>query len=250
MEIFNIFISFISSVKIELSWLTFLFFCFLSILVFLKFFGYIGIYIYSVIAVIAANIQVLKTVDFFYSPEPVALGTVLFASVFLCTDILSEYYDTKKARTNILLCFCGFLMMTVLMIFTIGFKPSEGQFNDLIQESMNTIFTPLPTFFVSSMIAFLVSQYFDVWFFNFLKKISKQKLLWLRNNISTFASSLIDNSVFSILAWIVLNAYPLTLYVVITTYILGTYVLRLFIAILDTPFVYLAKYFLPKDYNE
>ena len=136
------------------------------------------------------------------------------------------------------------------MIFTIGFKPSEGQFNDLVQESMNIIFTPLPTFFVASMIAFLVSQYFDVWLFNFLKKISKQKLLWLRNNISTFSSSLIDNFVFSILAWIVLNPNPLTLYVVITTYILGTYFLRLFIAILDTPVIYLAKYFLPNDYEK
>ena len=88
-----------------------LLFCFLSILIFLRLFGYIGIFIYSSLAIIAGNIQVLKTVSFFYSPEPVALGTILFASTFLCTDILSEYYGKEKARMNILIGFMAFLFI-------------------------------------------------------------------------------------------------------------------------------------------
>ncbi len=133
MEIFNNLISFLASFNTEYVWIFFLFFCFLTILIFLKLFGYIGLYVYSVIAVIAGNIQVLKTVDFFYSFEPVALGTILFTSTFLCTDILSEYYDSKKAKMNILISFSGFLLMTILMIFTIGFKESDGEFHSLVQ---------------------------------------------------------------------------------------------------------------------
>tara|TARA_Y100000590_G_scaffold455647_1_gene604712 strand:- start:1075 stop:1827 length:753 start_codon:yes stop_codon:yes gene_type:complete len=249
-EIFNYIISFINSLNIEISWLFFLFFCFISILIFLKLFGYIGLYIYSVVAVIAGNIQVLKTVDFFYSPEPVALGTILFSSTFLCTDILSEHYGSKKARLNVLISFSGFLLMTIFMLFTIGFKESNGAFNLQVQNSLNTIFTPMLSFFIASMIAYLSSQYFDVWLFSFLKKIFRDKYLWLRNNISTFTSSLIDNIIFSILAWIIFNPNPLALYTVIFTYILGTYFLRIFIAIIDTPFIYLAKVFLPRNYNE
>jgi len=132
-EIFNNLISFLASFNTEYVWIFFLFFCFLTILIFLKLFGYIGLYVYSVIAVIAGNIQVLKTVDFFYSFEPVALGTILFTSTFLCTDILSEYYDSKKAKMNILISFSGFLLMTILMIFTIGFKESDGEFHSLVQ---------------------------------------------------------------------------------------------------------------------
>ena len=98
MGIFFDFTSYLNTFSTEVLWFIFLFFCFSSILIFLKIFGYIGLYIYSGIAVIAANIQVLKIVDFFYSPAPVALGTVLFASTFLCTDILSEYFDRYKAR--------------------------------------------------------------------------------------------------------------------------------------------------------
>ncbi len=213
----------LNSLSTELMWFIMLLFCFFSILIFLRIFGYIGIFIYSALAVIAGNIQVLKTVDFFYSPEPVALGTILFASTFLCTDILSEYY--------------------LLMVITIGFQPSDV---DWVQESLSNVFTPMTRFFIASMIAYLISQYFDVWLFNYLKQALSGKSLWLRNNLSTIISSLVDNTVFSIFAWILLNPEPVSVYNVIMIYILGTYLLRIFIALLDTPFIYIAKFFVPK----
>ena len=234
---------FLNNLNPEIIWLLMLIFCFISILIFIRLFGYVGIFIYSALAVIAGNIQVLKTVDFFYSPEPVALGTILFASTFLCTDILSEYYGKEKARTNILIGFCAFLFMTLLMVLTIGFKPSEG---DWVQESLSNVFTPMTRFFIASMIAYLISQYFDVWFFSYLKKITSEKYLWLRNNLSTIVSSLVDNTVFSIFAWILLNPETVSVYNVIMIYIFGTYFLRILIALLDTPFIYVAKFFIKK----
>ncbi len=233
----------LNSLSTELMWLIMLLFCFTSILIFLRLFGYIGIFIYSALAVIAGNIQVLKTVDFFYSPEPVALGTILFASTFLCTDILSEYFGKEKARKNVLVGFSAFLFMTILMIITIGFKPSDG---DWVQESLSNVFTPMTRFFIASMIAYLISQYFDVWFFNYIKNKFSNKYLWLRNNLSTILSSLVDNTVFSIFAWILLNPEPVNIYNVIMIYILGTYLLRIIIALLDTPFIYFAKFFIKK----
>jgi len=232
-----------NSFSTELMWVILLFFCYISILIFLRLFGYVGIFIYCALAIIGANIQVLKTVDFFYSPEPVALGTILFASTFLCTDILSEYFDKNKARMNILIGFCAFLFMTLLMVITIGFKPSS---DDWVQESLSNVFTPMTRFFIASMIAYLISQYFDVWFFNYIKRITSEKYLWLRNNLSTIASSLVDNTVFSIFAWILLNPEPVSVYNVIMIYILGTYLLRILLALFDTPLIYLAKFFIKK----
>ena len=185
----------LNSLSTELMWFIMLLFCFFSILIFLRIFGYIGIFIYSALAVIAGNIQVLKTVDFFYSPEPVALGTILFASTFLCTDILSEYYGKEKARINILIGFSAFLFMTLLMVITIGFQPSD---DDWVQESLSNVFTPMTRFFIASMIAYLISQYFDVWLFNYLKQALSGKSLWLRNNLSTITSSLVDLSLIHI----------------------------------------------------
>ena len=129
------------------------------------------------------------------------------------------------------------------MIITIGFKPSK---TDWIQESLAEVFTPMTRFFIASMIAYMISQYFDVWIYGFIKKKSLGKNLWIRNNISTITSSLIDNIIFSLFAWIILNPNPETLYNVIMVYIFGTYLIRIFIALLDTPFLYLAGNFIKK----
>ena len=254
-------INLISNQNTEVVWFIMLILCFLSILVFLRLFGYVGLYVYSAIAIIAANIQVLKQANFnffssinekiipFYEPSPIALGTILFASTFLCTDILSEYYGKEKARKNVLIGFCSFFLMTILMLVTIGIQPAEDEWVSIVQESLAILFTPMTSIFVASMIAYLISQYFDIWFFSYLKTISSNKLLWLRNNVSTAVSSLIDNTIFSIFAWIILNPNPFPLSDVIMTFILGVYLLRVFIAILDTPFIYLAKYFIPEEKN-
>ena len=129
------------------------------------------------------------------------------------------------------------------MLITIGFNPSA---NDWAQDSLENIFTPMSRFFIASMIAYLVSQYFDVWIYSTIKNLTMNRFLWLRNNLSTILSSLIDNTVFSILAWIILNPNPETFYNVIMIYILGTYILRIFIDFIDTPFIYLSKIFIPR----
>ena len=256
--IFNFegFVIIFNSIPVETTWILLLFICFISILIFLKLFGEVGLYVYTVIAVIAGNIQVLKIVEFPYYKEPIALGTILFCSTFLCTDILAEYYGSKSARKNILLGFSGFLLMTILMLFTIGFKPLEvistnNDYNWAVQihDNLLGIFMPFPIFFGASMIAYLISQFFDVWFFEKISKFTSKKFLWLRNNFSTMLSSLLDNIIFSVFAWIIFNPNPLDLHTVIYTYILGTYILRILIALFDTPFIYIAKNLLPNNYN-
>ncbi len=250
---FEEFILILNSLTLETTWLFFIIFCFISVLILLKLFGELGLYLYTIVAVIAANIQVLKIVKFKIFDDPVALGTILFASVFFCTDILNEHYSSSKARKNVILGFVGFLLMTLIMIITLGFKPisadvvgNEYNYALNIQSNLSAIFLPLPTLFIASMIAYLSSQYFDVWFYKYLLKITGKKNLWLRNNISTIISSLIDSFVFSLFAFIILSKNPLPLGVVILTYVFGTYFLRIFIALIDTPFIYLSKFFLPK----
>ena len=254
---FEKFISVYNSLSPDYIWIVFLFFCFIAVLIFLKLFGEVGLYIYSVIAIIAANIQVLKLVKFSFFSEPIALGTILFASTFLCTDILAEYYGAKKARMNVLIGFTGFLFMTLLMLFTLGFKPLDSLIVGEnytwalnIQENLLGIFLPFPIFFSASMMAYLISQFFDVWFFEFISKLTNKRFLWLRNNLSTMISSLIDNFIFSFFAWIIFNPNPLDFNTVLFTFILGTYILRVFIALIDTPFVYLARFLVSNNKYE
>ena len=147
--------------------------------------------------------------------------------------------------------------MTLFMLFTLAFTPLDIlKYSEEYDWAVNTqdhlleLFLPLPTFFAASMISYLFSQYFDVWLFNLISKLTNKKYLWLRNNLSTMTSSLIDSFIFSILAWIIFNPEPLDFFTVFITFILGTYILRIFISLIDTPFVYLAKYFNKNKYND
>ena len=223
--------------------------CFGSILLFLRLFGVAGLWIYSVVAVIAANIQVLKAVQFAVFEEPVALGTVVMASSFLCTDILAEYYGAAQARRAVWLGFAAYALMTILMILGLGFRPlsSENGWAWAVEnhEHMEALFTPAPALLAAGMIAYLCSQFHDVWIYEGLRRLTRGRWLWLRNTASTALSSLLDSVIFSVLAWRVFAVEALPWATVLFTYILGTYGLRLAVAVLDTPIIYAAKACLP-----
>ncbi len=247
------FIAWLQGLPPELLWVMMLVVCFGSVLLLHRLFAEAGLYAYVVAAILGANVQVLKAVQFSVYPEPVALGTVTFASTFLATDILAERYGPKPARTAVLLGFSGYLVFTVAMVLTMGFAPLDAeQAGDHMawavanHEHIVALFTPAPALFAAGMIAYLASQLHDVWLFDLLKRAFRGRSLWLRNNLSTAVSALIDNTLFSVLAWIVFAAEPLPVRTVIVTYILGTYWLRLLIAALDTPAIYLARRWGPR----
>lgn len=232
----------------ELIWLLLLVVCFGGVVLMARFFGAAGLYAYIVVAVIGANVQVLKPVQFSVFADPVALGTVLFASTYLCTDILAERCGSATARRGVLLGFAAYLLWSLLMVMTLSFRPmtAEQAGDGLawalpVNDALRTLFLPVPALFAAGMTAYLVSQLHDVWLFGLIRRLTGERALWLRNIVSTWVSALIDNIVFSVLAWVVFAAHPLGWHPLIYTYILGTYGLRIVVAVLDTPFVYLAR---------
>ena len=66
-----------------------------------KFLGKTGLYCWTVIATIAANIEVLIVVDAF--GMEMTLGNILFASTFLVTDILSEKEGKKESQKAVII---------------------------------------------------------------------------------------------------------------------------------------------------
>ena len=86
----------------EFVWLLLLIVCFSAVLILSRLFGEAGLVAYVVVALLGANIQVLKQVQFSVYDDPVALGTILFASTYLATDILTEHYGRSAARRAVL----------------------------------------------------------------------------------------------------------------------------------------------------
>ena len=232
----------------ELVWLLLLAVCFLAVVLLHRLFGAAGLYVWIAVAIIGANVQVMKPVAFSVFPDPVALGTVLFASIFLATDLLAEMVGPAAARRGVLLGFAAYLLWTVVMVLTLGFPPLDEASAGAglawalaVHPAMATLFLPAPAFLVAGMTAYMISQFHDIWLYGAIRRLTGGRRLWLRNTLSTSVSALIDTVVFSVLAWVVFAAEPLGWQTLIVTYILGTYALRLAVAVLDTPFIYLAR---------
>ncbi|OJV45135.1 MAG: hypothetical protein BGO28_03885 [Alphaproteobacteria bacterium 43-37] len=212
----------------------------------LRFFGSLGVMAYIIIAITATNIQVLKLVSYQWMPDPVAYGTITFATTFLATDILTEFYGKKTAQTAIFIGFCSMLIMMLMMVLTLGVRATNASFPVDAQPHMLALFKPAPQLFVASVIAYLSSHLIETTIFAKISALTNRKLLWLRTNASTIFATAVDNFVFSILAWIILAETPLPWSVVFQTYIVGTMIMRAIIAVLTSPTLYIAKRFLPK----
>ena len=172
----------------------------------------------------------------------------MFSSIYLATDILGEHYGIKKARNGVFMGLFAHLFFSSVMLLTLGFTPltAEQAGGNMAwalpyHGHISALFTLQFSLFFAGLLAYMTSQLYDVWFYDWIKKRTKNRYLWLRNNASTMISALIDNTIFSVLAWIVLSANPLPFMTVLVTYILGTYWLRLFVATLDTPMIYLSR---------
>ncbi|HYC05427.1 MAG TPA: queuosine precursor transporter [Azospirillaceae bacterium] len=241
-------ISFLNALPPELLLLAQMLLCFSSVLLLARLFGAVGLYVYVVLGVIAANVEVLKAVQFGFYDHPVAMGTILFASTYLATDILTEHYGRAAARKGVFIGFTGYLLFTLLMMVTLGFRPmtaeqagAEMAWALPMQDHLLALFTPAPALFAAGMIAYLTSQLFDVWVYQRIRGATGDRHLWLRNNGSTMLSALVDNVVFSVLAWHVFSPNPVDWQALLFTYILGTYLMRVVTALADTPFMYLSR---------
>ncbi len=215
----------------ELLWMGFALLDLTLALALFRFFGRAGIYGIIVFNMVLCNIQVLKTITLFGLST--TLGNILYAGVFLATDMLSEFYGQQEARRGVLLGFVAVVLTTVYMQIALLFTPGP---DDFAQPHLSAIFGFLPRLAFASIMAYLVSQLHDIWAYAFWKKKTQGRFLWLRNNASTLVSQMLDSAVFCLLAFWGVFPAPMLLQIMLTTYLFKSVV-----AVLDTPFMYLAR---------
>ncbi|AEJ61244.1 protein of unknown function DUF165 [Spirochaeta thermophila DSM 6578] len=220
----------------ELLWCAMLVFTFVFVILLYRTMGKAGLFLWIPVSVIIANIQVVKTITLFGLTA--TLGNIVYASTFLVTDILSEIYGTREARKAVVMGFVSLLGMIVLTQFALWFVPGPDDFS---QEHLEAIFSLMPRIVLASLVAYLVSQFHDVWAFHFWKE-RFPSWLWFRNNASTMVSQLLDSAIFSFLAFA--GVYPLGVVVEIAV---TTYLFKWIVAALDTPFLYLAVWLKRRD---
>ena len=132
-------------------------------------------------------IGVTKFVEIFGLTIPI--GTLAFPVTFLATDLICELYGEKRAQNLVIVgFFMNFFMLAVM---------SLGNYLDDAGISGGTIIYDEVYGFmragvIASVIAYAVAQTVDVKMFHFWKRVTNGKHLWLRNNLSTTFSQLVD----------------------------------------------------------
>lgn len=189
-----------------------------------------GLMVLIVVHVIMCNLQVAKQVEFF--GVAATLGNIAYGVTFWCTDLLSEKYGKRHAKRGVLVGFVALVMFSGIMAFTPLYAPGA---NDWAGQHLATLFNFVPRLALASLCAYLVSQYHDVWLYHLLRAITGGKRLWLRNTVSTSISQLWDTLIFCSIAFIGVFPWPVLLQIY-----LSTWLIKLLIAVLDTPFIYIA----------
>lgn len=210
-----------------------------SVLLLYKFFGKNGLFAFAIFGTLLGNIAVCKCVDLFGLST--TAGNVLYASTFLVTDILSEKYGKKEAHKAVMYSFSIMLLWLLGTQLILLFTPNA---NDYINESLKVVFGLVPRITIASLVGFICSQNIDVVLYHFIwrKTGDNKSKLWLRNNGSTLISQLIDTVIFAFLAFF--GTYPTNVFVSI---LVTTYLFKAIVALVDTPFIYIARKIKPRE---
>lgn len=220
-----------------------LFFTYSMVLASYYFLGKAGLYVWTVIATITANIEVLILVNAFGMEQ--TLGNVLFASTFLVTDILSEMFDKKAANKAVTI---GIFTSVVFIILSQSWLLYAPSVNDWAQPHIRQIFTNTPRLMIASLLVYAICQRFDIWayhkWWNFTTKRfgDSTRFLWLRNNGSTLLSQLLNTVLYTFGAF--MGMYDMGTLVAIC---ISSYVIFVVTSLLDTPFIYLARKVVPRE---
>lgn len=196
-----------------------------------------------VVSIVIANVvgcKIIDTgIDLFGLRLSLSGGAITYAFTFLCTDIIGEVYGKKEARATVLKGFIGQVFAIALIVLTQYTPTADAE----MQAAYVKLLGQAPMFTLGSICAYWASQSWDVYIFHKLrdKFNAKQSMRWLWNNLSTGTSQIIDTCIYALISfglglgllWApggLKNLFGL---------VAGQYLLKLGLAILDTPLFYL-----------
>ena len=172
-----------------------------------------------------------------------SVGILPYPITFLITDLISEIYGKKKANEVVVVgIFASFFSMGIILIS--NYVPAM-ETSPIDDATFSKVFSLSPLAVLASMLAYLFAQFVDIRIYHFWKNLTNGKMLWLRNNFSTFLSQLIDTSVvvallcfFGVLPWELFFGL-----------LLSGFIFKVCVAAIDTPFLYLFVWMFRKKFD-
>ena len=177
-------------------------------------------------------------------PFVTIVGILPWPIVFLLTDLLNEFYGYKAVKrlswiTAILIAYCFIIVGLAIQIPAVEIEGST--LSD--DYSFNKVFGQAQMVIIGSICAFLVSQLLDALLFKWIKSRTGSRYIWLRSTGSTVVSQLIDSYIVLYIGFVLPGSLSFSDFMTIAP---TNYILKLIIAILLTPLIYLGHYLIKK----
>ena len=201
-----------------------------------------------VTALVTAQLVAVKVIEFGLPASlPVVgdaiivpAGVLAYAVTFLATDCYTELYGRRSAHVVVNVGF-GMILVMLALVWLAILAPGSPAGVD--PDAFAAVLAPSTNIVVGGLLAYVVSQNWDVFAFHRIREHTGVRLLWARNIGSTATSQAIDTTVFILIAFFVApallgigEALPGA---VLASLIVGQYLVKLVIALVDTPFIYL-----------
>ncbi|MFD2725154.1 queuosine precursor transporter [Hyunsoonleella rubra] len=173
----------------------------------------------------------------------ISVGILPYPITFLITDLISEIYGKKRANDVVVVGIFASLF-SLLIIYVADSVPATP-WAPVDNEMFRTVFGNSTIAVFASMLTYLFAQFVDIQIYHFWKRLTKGKHLWLRNNFSTWFSQFVDT--FTIV--FLLCSFGIIDWANFKGLLVSGFLFKVFVAILDTPLLYLGVYFFRKRFN-
>ena len=175
----------------------------------------------------------------------VPAGTLAFGLTYLATDVISEVWGRGYALCVVLTGVAMRFLVALLLIYAmhveavLPFMSAAESWTPDRQSEFVSVFSSGNRTNFAGLVAFGVSALADVLIFHHLRLRDQGKnRLWLRNNISTIVSQILNSTIFISVAFAGVFSWA-----EIGNLILGQVIFKITVAMLDTPAVYLLRNF-------
>jgi hypothetical protein len=172
-----------------------------------------------------------------------SVGILPYPITFLITDLISEIYGKKRANQVVTAgIFASFFSIVILLIAQAVPAIPASPVDDA---TFDKVFALSPLAVLASMLAYLFAQYIDIRIYHFWKNLTRGKMLWLRNNFSTFASQFIDT--FTVI--VLLCSFGVLPWSLFWGLLVSGVLFKILVAALDTPLLYLLVFLFRKKFH-
>jgi len=172
-----------------------------------------------------------------------SVGMFAFPITFLLTDLLNEYFGKRGARrVTYIGLFMSLLAFGFLLLAT-NAPPAPANRTYVPEDQFDRVLSGSSAMILASMVAYLCGQFTDIWAFRFFKRLTGDKLLWLRATGSTVISQAVDSTAIMTVLYLtstLANGMAPDLAFTLEAAAKG-YAIKFFIALLTTPFIYILR---------